>query len=75
MRFVARSRQLVMDGQAHIVSLASMVQRPGQPVTHEVPLTTRKGWLASVNKPAVVISPSPVPPSGVNGLDGVFVYT
>ncbi len=37
-RFVARGRQLVMDGQAHVVSLAFMVQRPGQFVTHEMPL-------------------------------------
>jgi hypothetical protein len=73
--FVARSRQFVMDGQAHVVSLAFMVQRPGQSVTHEVTLTARKGWLVSVIKPAVVISPSPVPPSDVNALDGLFVYT
>jgi hypothetical protein len=31
-RFVARSRQLVMDREAHIVSLALMVHRPGQSV-------------------------------------------
>jgi hypothetical protein len=34
--FVARGRQLVMNGQAHVVSLAFMVQRPGQSVTHEI---------------------------------------
>jgi len=37
-RLVARGRQLVMNRQAHVVSLAFMVQRPGQSVTHEVPL-------------------------------------
>jgi len=36
--FVARGRQLVMDCEAHVVSLAFMVQRSGQFVTHEVPL-------------------------------------
>jgi hypothetical protein len=46
--FVARSRQFVMDCQAHVVSLAIMVQRPGQSVIHEVPLAvpppTRWSW-------------------------------
>ena len=37
-RFVARGRQLVMNRQAHVVSLAFMVQRPGQSVTHEMAL-------------------------------------
>jgi hypothetical protein len=38
--FVARGGcQFVMNRQAHFVSLASMVQRPDQFVTHEVPLT------------------------------------
>jgi len=37
-RFVARGCQLVMNGQAHVVSLESIVQRSGQFVTHEVPL-------------------------------------
>ncbi|MGO8928637.1 MAG: hypothetical protein ACLQU3_17350 [Limisphaerales bacterium] len=37
-RLVARGRQLVMNGQSHVVSLAIMVQRPGQSVTHEIPL-------------------------------------
>jgi hypothetical protein len=40
--FVARSRQLVMNGQAHIVSLALMVQRPGQSVTHEMALAAER---------------------------------
>jgi hypothetical protein len=31
-----------MDGQAHVVSLALMVQRPGQSVTHEMPLTAQR---------------------------------
>jgi hypothetical protein len=39
---------LVMNGQAHVVSLAFMVHRPGQFVTHEVPLAapppTRRSW-------------------------------
>jgi hypothetical protein len=36
-RFIAPGRQLVMDGQAHIVP-PFMVQRPSQSVTHEMPL-------------------------------------
>jgi hypothetical protein len=32
-RFVARSSQLIMDGQAHVVSLASMVQPTDQSVS------------------------------------------
>ena len=32
-RFVPRGRQLVVNGQAHVVSQAFMVQRPGQSVT------------------------------------------
>jgi hypothetical protein len=35
-RLVARGRQLVMNCQAHVVSLAFMVQRSGQSVTHEM---------------------------------------
>jgi len=39
-RFVARGgRKSVLNGQAHIVSLAFMVQRPGQSVTYEMPLS------------------------------------
>jgi hypothetical protein len=45
---VARGRQLVMNRQAHIVSLEFMVQRPGQRVTHELPLAAppppRRSW-------------------------------
>ena len=37
-RYVARRRQLVINRQAHVVSLALIVQRPGQRVTHEMPL-------------------------------------
>jgi hypothetical protein len=37
-RLVARGRQLVMNRQSHVVSLAIMVQRPSQSVTHEIPL-------------------------------------
>jgi len=45
-RLVAHRRQLVMDCQAHVVSLAFMVQRPGESVTYEMalavpPLTRR----------------------------------
>jgi hypothetical protein len=41
---------LVMNRQAHIMSLAFMVQRPGQRVTHELPLAAppppppRRSW-------------------------------
>ena len=36
-RFVARDgRQLVMNGQAHVVSLAFMVQRPGPSVNQRL---------------------------------------
>jgi hypothetical protein len=38
---VARGRQLVMNGQAHIVSLPFMVLRPAQSVTHEMSLAAR----------------------------------
>ena len=41
-RFVARGRQLVMNRQAHVVSLAFMVQRPGQSVTHEMALARNR---------------------------------
>jgi hypothetical protein len=40
-RFVARDGQLVMDCEAHVVSLAFMVQRPGQFVTCEMPLAAK----------------------------------
>jgi hypothetical protein len=40
--FVSRGRQLVMNRQAHIVSLAFMVQRPGQRVTHEMSLAAQR---------------------------------
>jgi hypothetical protein len=37
-----------MDGQAHIVLLAFMAQRPGQSVTHEIPMAApppiRRSW-------------------------------
>ena len=36
---VARGRQLVVNGQAHVMSLPVIVQRPGQSVTHEQVLT------------------------------------
>jgi hypothetical protein len=37
-RFGSSGRKLVLDLQAHIVSLAFIVQRPGQSVTHEMAL-------------------------------------
>ena len=43
-RLVARGRQLVMNGQAHFVSLARMVQRHGQSVTHEMALAARTSY-------------------------------
>jgi hypothetical protein len=33
---VARGRQLVVNRQAHVVSMPFIVQRPGQPVTNEM---------------------------------------
>jgi hypothetical protein len=39
--FVARGRKLVMDGQAHVVSLAFMVRCPGLSVTHEIPMAAQ----------------------------------
>ena len=45
-RFVACGRKLVMDCQAHVVSLAFMVQLSGKSVTHEMllaaPTPTRR---------------------------------
>ena len=38
-RFVSGGRQLVVNGQAHVVSLALIVQYSGQSVTHQVALT------------------------------------
>ena len=35
-RLVARGRQLVVNRQAHVVSMPFIVQRPGQPVTNEM---------------------------------------
>jgi hypothetical protein len=39
---VARGRQLVVNGQAHVVSLLFMVQRHGQRVTHEMALAAQR---------------------------------
>ncbi|MGO8925926.1 MAG: hypothetical protein ACLQU3_03375 [Limisphaerales bacterium] len=46
-RLIARGRQLEMNGQAHVVSLAFIVQRPGQFVTHEIPLAAHDRTAAS----------------------------
>ncbi len=48
-RFVARGRQLVVNRQAHIVSLAFIMQRPGQSVTHEMVLA-KLSWTATANR-------------------------
>jgi hypothetical protein len=40
-RFVSSGRQLVMNRQAHVVSLAFIVPRSGQSVTHEMALAAR----------------------------------
>jgi flagellar biosynthesis regulator FlaF len=39
--FVSRDRQLVMNCQAHVISLAFMVLRAAQSVTHEMSLAQR----------------------------------
>jgi len=46
-RLVARGRQLVVNRQAHVVSLAFMVQRPGQSVTHEMALAAQHDLAAA----------------------------
>ena len=44
-RFGSGGRQFAMNRQAHVMSLALMVQRPGQRVTHEMPpaMSPRRG--------------------------------
>jgi hypothetical protein len=39
---VARDRQLIVNRQAHIVSLTVIVQRTGQRVTHEMELAAQR---------------------------------
>src|SRR5271169_373857 len=66
--FVARSRQLVMDCQTHVVSLAFMVRCPGQFVSHEVLLAAQPAPHWAGDSPPNAFSTAAFNSSGRNGL-------